>query len=226
MILALKIIGWTLLAILVLVLLVLVVPLTFNVEYFQKQLRVRFRLIFPITIYPRGKKKKTAEKEEEKAPEPKEGGHVFKNKEQSSADNQETPSADAKEAEKKKGPKITLEMVQELLPEVSDTVKKLLKYIKIRKVVIILPIYHPDPMKNGEMVGHTWAAIGNLVPITKHIFNIEYNRIDVIPDFENQHNGEIMLAADITSSILLLIICVANLLFTYLRITKKKAKEN
>ncbi|MBR2671238.1 MAG: DUF2953 domain-containing protein [Oscillospiraceae bacterium] len=236
MILALKIIGYVLLAILALVLLILVVPLTFNVEYFQKVLRIRFRLIFPITIYPRRKKdgeeggkaskKKTGKEKKERSKSETSGHKVGKPAEAKPEHPEgpvktETAENGEKTEEKKSGPKFTLDMVSELLPEVSETLKKLLRFIRIRKVVIILPIYHPDPAKNGEMVGYTWAGLGNLIPLTKHIFNIEYNRVDVIPDFENVHNGEIMLAADITSSVILLIICVINLLFAYLRLKKK-----
>ena len=222
MIIALKVIGYVLLAIIVLLLLVIIMPLTFNVEYFQKQLTVRFRLIFPFVIYPRKKKKK--EKASDKKPKK---DHIHKEhaKKDGKAEAANTGGTQ-KEPDKNDSSDLgIMDIAKALLPQIPDTLKKLLKNIKIRNTVIIIPVYHPDPMSNGILIGDVWAAIGNLMPFVKMVFNIEFNRIDVIPDFENHYQNDIMLAADIRSSVLLLLISVAALVKEYLKLTKKERRK-
>ena len=221
MILVLKIIGYVLLAIIALLLLVLIMPLTFNVEYFRKQLTVRFKLIFPFVIYPKRKKKEKAKKEKTKKDNkksqdagPQKSGHIMKDKGEK---NSEKSVEDLKS--------FYTDFVKEFLPDISDAVKKLLKNIKIRNVIAIIPIYNPDPMTNGMLIGDAWIAIGNIIPLLNNVFNIGYNRIDVIPDFENHYQNDIMLAADIRSSILLLIISVAALAIKYLKMSKKDRRK-
>ena len=171
LLLILKILAWILLGIVALVLLVLIIPVTLEIIYKEKKLRVSARYLFlrfKIYGYP---KKDTVEK---------------------------TAKQDDEDKEKKG---IDFELVKKLLKPGGRAVWALLKRLKIRDVRVVIVAKGKNAADVGINAGRTWAALGAGLDIVNSIWKrVEYKEITVLPDFAESARVRLRSVLSVTQS--------------------------
>lgn len=174
----LKIIGWTLLALLAVVIIALFLPLTLSAKADDDGILVRLKILFyRRTLYDSGAPEKPEKPpKEEKQEEPK--------KEKTSESS---------------GSGIDTDMIKALVAPALSATRFILRHISITHIDLVVVIHSFDPYDTGVNTGRVWTAFGAISTLLKLTFRrTQYDRLIVIPDFMDEHADEWCFGCDVT----------------------------
>ena len=201
LLLILKILAWILLGIVALVLVALIIPVTLEIAYKNKKLRIAARYLFlRFKIY--GYKEKTAEK---KAVD----------------DKKKNIEEDVKDKDKKR---LDFALIKRLLEPGWKSAWALLKRLKIRDVRVVIVAKGRDAAAVGTNAGRAWAALGAGMDIVNSIWKrVDYKEITVLPDFAGELDGDEKYSCKISSIPVIILVIGLDFLVKYNRITGEQA---
>lgn len=171
----LAVLGWLLLALLAVFLLLLVVPVRLAVEVKYDKLTVAVKvLFFSFRLYPFPFKKKEEE-----------GG------EGAPAAPQQEPEQPAEDAasgqpaadKPRKGKKITLADIAELVRTAGWMMKIVFKVIRFTDIKLLLPVHREDAAETAIAYGQTQAYLGAALGVLQNALNLKFSKLEIVPDF-------------------------------------------
>ena len=175
LLLALKVLGWVLLALLALLVLALLLPvgLILEVDYDRFTAKVRaFGLTF--RLYPRKPRK---EKKRRQRYEPQ---HLRKTEEAAPEAPQETDTPEADGAHRHM-PKLS--QLADIAATAGKLARAFLRIIRISDVQLVLPVHHEDAAQTAIEYGRVHAALGGILGVLQNCFEIRLKKVEIIPDF-------------------------------------------
>ncbi|MBQ3008968.1 MAG: hypothetical protein IJD80_05200 [Oscillospiraceae bacterium] len=182
------VLGWILLALLLLLMWVIFVPRHFWVEYSARDGLIAHMNIawFRLRLYPLPDfiEKKTDKKEDK-------------------------PAAEKTQEESKKitdDLQFSFDLVKQVVSAAKGIMKRVLRAIKFRDVSFTIPVYAGDIHKTQKAYGAATSAFYSLsVFLQKHL-QLYYKSPVFIADFANQYSGAIYFYSKITTSPVLLLV--------------------
>ena len=214
----LAVLGYILLAIILLLVWVIIVPRHFWLEYdkkdgFTAKMNIGF---FKLKLYPLPNFiAKKLEKAGEKAEDVVEEGA------------KEDEEAIEEKTKKKPGPfdniEFSFDLVKDILATAKGVVKIFLKGIYFRDVSFTLPLYDEDAYRTQQLYANTTTAFYTLNIFLQQYLQIYYKSPIFVADFANQHENSLYFYCKITSSPSI-IISVAIFAFKQYRKILKKNK--
>ena len=207
----LAVIGWILLALLILLVWVIIVPRSVYVEYSKlNELTVRVRVFFfKIKVYPLNlpfKKKEKAKRKDEKA-----------QGEQGAQQKKKSPVQQFTENLPK-----GMELVREVLSTVKGATAILLKGVSIKDAAFTLPIYSGDAHQTQKQYGLITNSFYSFNIFLQKYVKIHWKSPVFIADFANLYADSIYFYCKIQASPSIIIMLGWYLLKTYRRLTKNK----
>lgn len=226
------IIGYTVLALLAIIIVLLVLPATLSIEYCNKKLLIKVRILFlKFKISPQ---KELTEEEQNKKQEKKAKKEALKKQKQEKKNSKKAkkeqsekkePEESEEKPKKKKSISDWILLGQELLGSSGKAAKFIFRHLHISGVELEFPIYDEDMAKLAINYGRTQGVISTAYATLQNVTKIRYKKIHVIADFGNQYNGEITFACKIGASPIIMVIAAIIGLKKYLAYKKQK-KEN
>ena len=188
----LQILLWVVLApvliivgVLLIALLISLLPLKITAVYQNEELKLWFRCLFykkQIDITSTKPKK-----------EPKKKVEVAK---------------EAKPKEKTKSKKldnriinIKADKIQGILGTTTGTIRRIFKKLKIQDVWVQMAVYDPDAAKTAENYGKVNAFFYTVVAGLENLLNLQFEKVDIKPDFNNDYPNYTKLAGTIKGNI-------------------------
>ena len=208
------VIGWILLALLILLVWVIIVPRSVYLEYSKtNDLTVKVRIfLFRIKVYPLNLpfKKKEKKKQEKNQPE--------------------TQQQAQQNDEKKKSPvqQLTenlpkgMELVKEVLSAVKGVTAILLRGVKIKDAAFTLPVYSGNAYQTQKQYGAVTNAFYSFNIFLQKYVKIYWKSPVFIADFANLYADSIYFYCKIQASPCIIVMIGWYLLKTYRRLTKNK----
>lgn len=157
--------AWKILLVILLILFLLgLIRVGGSGEYSQEGVLVRIRVgPFWIRVFP------LKEKKEEKRPKPKK---------------KKPKKEEPEEGQTKKGGPWGL--IKDLLPVVCQAAGELKRRIRIDRLLLDYTAGGPDPANTAMMFGYSNAAVGMLLPLFEHNFNVKERRVRTAMDFNGK----------------------------------------
>ncbi len=167
----LKLIGWTLLTVVVIVLVVLLCPFIIGVKYELEKIVVWVRFLgIKINVYPLSKwMEKIIENRKNKKPKPEK-----KKKEDDKEEVQEKP---------KRNWRAAIEKQKKLAVAIKEALGVFFWHIRVRNVRLCLPVHTEDAADTAMRCGQVQAAIGTVRAMLEGRVHVQYKQLEVVPDF-------------------------------------------
>ena len=214
----LAVIGWILLALLILILWILIVPRSVYVEYSKvHDLTVKVRVfLFKIKVYPFSLpfKKKTDKAEKKKKPK-----KAKKSQQEQEQQGQKKKSQLAQLTENlPKG----MELVKEVLSTVKGVMAILLRGLYIKDVSFTLPVKGKDAYDTQKQYGIITNTFYSFNIFLQKYVKIFYKKPVFVADFANLYDDSIYFYCKIQASPSIILMIGWYLFRTYRRLTKNK----
>lgn len=203
------ILGYILVGLLGILLFLLLVPASVSLAYRKHQFTLAVRLA-GIKVWGLPAKKKKARK-------PK------KPKKQKTKEASKDQKKEAKTEEKSARPKTPteiLELVRRIAVSASAGMRILAKGLWIRGLEIVIPIGGDDAAEIAITRGRLQGVFATTYAALENIVKIQYKRIDLIPDFADQHTDELAFSCKIVSNLFIMLVAAIVGFVTFLRYKK------
>lgn len=196
----LKVIGWLLLAVLVLLVAALFVPLAADVAYRGDELSVVAQVLFlriPILPEKPGKKEKKEKKQKKKKAKPEDGKKKSAKK-------------------KKKKPLITLQFILDMLESAGWIIKRFFKGLWFKQFRLCWVVHSGDAAATAIDYGKTSAALYAAQASLQNLFNLQVEEFRVLPDFAGEQESEKHFSCKITARLYIIVVIAIYALFRVL----------
>ncbi len=210
----LAVIGWILLALLILIVWVIIVPRSVYVEYSKvNELTVKVRVfLFKIKVYPFNLPFKKTDKAEKKKKE-----KASKQTSKQSTENKKSPVQQLTENLPK-----GMELVKEVLSAVRGVMAILLKGISIKDAAFTLPVYSGDAHRTQKQYGLITNAFYSFNIFLQKYVKIYWKSPIFIADFANLYDDSLYFYCKIQASPSIILMSGWYLFRIYRRLTKNK----
>ena len=191
----LAVLGWVLLAVLLLVVWVIVMPRHFWLEYCkQDSLVVKMNIgPFKLTLVPPPKflaKKPDGKKEQETQPAKPETSQQGTQREKTN------PFSDLQ---------LSMQLIKDVVNSAKGLMKRIFKAIKFRDVSFTAPVYAGDVHKTQQMYGLVTNSFYTLAAFLQQHLQITFKSPLFVADFANRHSESVYFYTQITASPVLLL---------------------
>lgn len=194
----LSVLGWTLLALLVLLVLALVLPVRAQIEYREGALSVQARVFgLSFRLYPspespkkRKPKKKKPKKREKAAQSP---------------------------GKKKKAFGLGFEDIGNILGAAGTLIRRMYRMIHIRDVILIVPIHREDAAQTALACGRAEAWLSGMAALLQNYFDLRIVQVRVLPDFTNEITAGVYLSCAVGTRPIAILAAVIHALIYMLR---------
>lgn len=104
--------------------------------------------------------------------------------------------------------KIGLEDISDIVYAATGLIKRILKSLKFKDIVIVLPIYDEDPSKCAVKYGKVNAFLYAVTARLENTLRLYFKRVDIYPDFENKRADEQAAAVTVRGTLMGLLVAV------------------
>ncbi len=197
----LAVIGYILLAILLIVFILLILPVHVLLEYKSKKFTAILRIFFiKIQVFPLNKKEdKKVEKAEKKAE-----GKVDKV---------------IKKEKKKINFILFAEDIFEIIATAGTVMSKIIRSLSFTKITLIYPVHKTEAADTAVFYGRVNAYVGTAIGTLHNYLRMKIKNVEIICDYDNIHEDKTYVYCDV-SAVLISILTV----FIYALIRLKREK--
>ena len=204
LLLVLKILGWTVAALLALIVLALFIPVSLLPEYAAGRFTLHMQVLcFKFGLYD-SEKQARGEKADKKR--------------------SQQQTEEKKEDGQKKKSKLDAALIRALLKPAAGAVGWFLRSIRIDHVRVRLVVRGADAAQVGIRTGKVWQGLTAAILLVRQIWRPRFDELSVLPDFLDEYRDRTLLGARITALPICLLAAAVLFLVRFMKYRKKYTK--
>ena len=212
----LAVLGWTLLALLVLAVLAFALPAWVLVDWRGGAWTLRARVLcVTVRLYPRPARKKR-EKTKKKRTEP--AGPAAEKPPEAQQAPQEK-AAPAGKPPKKKRRRLPLGKIADSLRTAGGFMRRVLRFVRVGDIELTLPVHDEDAALTAIRYGRVQASLGALTGVLRNLVRLDFKHVNIFADFDGVCENQASFSCKIGAPPAIIAIAAV---WAYMRLTEAK----